>query len=1490
MHSKEKVMLLLFIAVFIATSSFAVTRSVHAATLNVPSAYPTIASAIAAANPAGGDTIVVAAGVYNEQILINKPVTIIGAGAATTTITSVGLVGGTPVVTIDTTGSVSFSGFTITGAPPDANNESYGMWAEQPVPTTGVTYNIYDCKFVGSDTPSAWLSEFQFYESGGAEAVVFNNNVVTQYCGNAFVSELHTGATTIEYSSFDGPLCLAGNEADVIFFMTYGGTNVNTLQKICYNTFNMGTTNPAAGGETAISISAPGFGSGNGQYTNVNITGNTIQNLLANKRGIGFWTDTGNNIQNAQVIKNLITGTGAAYSYGIDFYDNNGGTTIGTYIYQNTIENVADGIYLRPTAVGPSDAPGTIIDSNNIIGNNVGMNWTGINPTSQCTASNDWWNLNGVNIIDPSGVVVSTPAGAPNACAPPYTLTVSNDLGAGIPTAGTYTYNPGTNVTCSVTSPWVVGTTMYTCTGWTGTGDVPSSGTVTTTTFTMTQDSSITWNWISVSITPSSATLDVGQSQTFTSTVTGGTSPYSYQWYLDGSAVSGATSSSWTYTPTSSSIGSHTVYVKVSDSASTPATAQSNTASVTVSPALTVSISPSSVTLDAGQSATFSSIVAGGTSPYYYQWYLNGSAVSGATSPSWTYSPSSSGPHAVYLKVTDGASNILQSNTAPVTVNSAPSVSISPSSATIDVGQSQTFTSTVTGGTSPYSYQWYLDGSQVSTSSSYTCSPSSSGSHSVYVKVTDTASTPVTVQSNGASITVNSALSVSISPSSTTLDYGQSQTFTSSVSGGTSSYSYQWYYDSGPVSGATSNSWTCTTPSVATHHVYVVVTDHVGAQATSNTATLTVNSALSVSVSPSSVTMDVGQSKTLTTTVSGGTSSYTFQWYLNSSAVSGATSSSWTYKPSSSGSNTVYCMVKDSATSQATAQSNSVTVTVNAQTSVTISPTSASILSGQSQQFLSTVSGGTSPYTYQWYRNGTSVNGAASSSWTFTPSSVGHYSIFLKVTDTESQTAYSNNATLTVTPGASFNVTISQSATIIDLGQTVSVSSTVSGGTSPYTYQWYQNGTAISGATSSTLNWTPTSSGHYQIWLNVTATGGAVAKSNTCYVTANSDPTVSVTPTSVTMDAGQTKTFSSTVYNGSSPYTYQWYLDGSAMSGATSSSWTYTPSSAGAHTVYVKITDSVDVTATSNSASVTVNTALSATISPSSTTLDYGQSQTFTSSVSGGTASYAYQWYKNGTAVAGATGSTWTFTPSSAGYYTVYVKVTDSASTPVTAQSSNAYVTANPQLAVTVTPSTSTISLAQSQTFTSSVTGGTSPYTYQWYLNGTLVSGATRSTWNFTPSSTGTYKISVKSTDNVAQTVQSSNATLTVTSSSSLTVTISPTTATIVTGQSISFTSTALAGTSPYSYQWYLNGAPVSGATGASWTFTPTSSGSYTVYVKVTDSIGKQATSNTARVQATSSTASVRIMFLGPYYTQYGIECWIVRFPGKLPIRIAFNF
>jgi len=85
-----------------------------------------------------------------------------------------------------------------------------------------------------------------------------------------------------------------------------------------------------------------------------------------------------------------------------------------------------------------------------------------------------------------------------------------------------------------------------------------------------------------------------------------------------------------------------------------------------------------------------------------------------------------------------------------------------------------------------------------------------------------------------------------------------------------------------------------------------------------------------------------------------------------------------------------------------------------------------------------------------------------------------------------------------------------------------------------------------------------------------------------------------------------------------------------------------------------------------------------------------------------------------------------------------------------------------------------------------------------------------------------------------------------------LTVSISPISAIILLGQQVTFTSTVTGGTPPYTYQWYLNNQPVLGANTATWTFKPTATGIYYVFLKVTDAAGNTAQSDPAKVTVSS--------------------------------------
>ena len=679
-------------------------------------------------------------------------------------------------------------------------------------------------------------------------------------------------------------------------------------------------------------------------------------------------------------------------------------------------------------------------------------------------------------------------------------------------------------------------------------------------------------------------------------------------------------SASTTYTPlTADSYQFQVVYSGDSNYAGLTSSA----ASLTVNSALvapTVSASASSV--DQSQTSALSSTaVSTGTSPYTYQWLEKspgGSFVNvGTNSASYSFVTSGStatGSWSFELQVTDASSTSVTSNAVSVTVNIAPTVSVSPSSWTMDVGQSKTFTADPAGGSGGYSssgYQWYVGGIAQSgqTASTFSSSPNSAGSPLITVTVTDSLGV-ISSQSAAPSVTVSVSPTVSIAPvGPVALDVGQIQVFTATISGGSGSLSYQWYLD-GVVAGGNSASYSYTA-SGSSHSVTCKVTDSASAPVTSpasNSVSVSVNAGLVVSVSPSSWTMDVNQNEIFNASAIGGSSGYTYKWYLNSILVSGQTSSTYTFTASAAGSVSVYAVVTDSANIPAT--SNKATITVSASLTVSISPVGPLTLdASQVQTFTAKASGGSGTINYQWYEDITKV-GTDSPNYSYSAAGSSH-SINCTVTDSASTPVTLSSNAVSVTVNSAFGLpTVSDSANKVDQGQTSTLSSTaVSGGTGPYTYQWLwlaPNGgsySPISGATFTSYSFVTsnsTASGSWSFELEVNDSISQMVISDPVSITVSASPTVSIAPVGpLTLDVGQVQVFTATASGGSGVVHYQWYEDVTKV-GTDSASYSYTAAGQ-SHVITCVVTDSASSPVTSpasNAVNITVN---SATSTPTST-------------------------------------------------------------------------------------------------------------------------------------------------------------------------------------------------------------------------------------------------------------------------------------------------
>src|SRR6266853_492515 len=350
----------------------------------------------------------------------------------------------------------------------------------------------------------------------------------------------------------------------------------------------------------------------------------------------------------------------------------------------------------------------------------------------------------------------------------------------------------------------------------------------------------------SITTQPAGQTVSAGQTASFSVAVTG-SAPLSYQWHKNGVLISAATSSTYATPAATSSDNGAQFTVLVSNMAGS---ANSNAATLTVNAAPvapSITTQPASQTVSAGQTASFN-VAATCTAPLSYQWNRNGTAISGATSSSYTIPVTTSADSgAQFTVVVTNIAGSVTSSAATLTVNPAPlapSITTQPTSQTVTAGQSATFNVTAIGA-APLSYQWKRNGVAISgaTSSSYTTAATASSDNGAQftVVVTNTAGS---VTSSPAILTVNVAPvapSITTQPASQTVTAGQTATFTVAATG-TAPMSYQWQKNTVAIGGATSSSYTTpATTSADNGAQFTVVVTNTAGSVTSSAATLTIS-------------------------------------------------------------------------------------------------------------------------------------------------------------------------------------------------------------------------------------------------------------------------------------------------------------------------------------------------------------------------------------------------------------------------------------------------------------------------------------------------------------------------------------------------------------------------------------------------------------------------------------------------------------------------
>ncbi len=527
----------------------------------------------------------------------------------------------------------------------------------------------------------------------------------------------------------------------------------------------------------------------------------------------------------------------------------------------------------------------------------------------------------------------------------------------------------------------------------------------------------------SITTQPANQTVTAGQTASFSVAATG-TAPLSYQWQKNGVAISGATSSSYTTPATTSSDNGAQFTVAVSNTAGS-VTSSAATLTVNAAPvAPSITTQPTSQTVTAGQTATFT-VAAAGTAPLSYQWQKNGINIAGATAATYaTPATTTSDSGSTFRVLVSNTAGSVTSSAATLTVNAAavaPSITTQPSNQTVTAGQTASFSVAATG-TAPLSYQWQKNGVAISgaTSSSYTtpATISSDNGAQFTVAVSNIAGS---MTSTAATLTVNAAAvapSLTTQPTNQTVTAGQTASFSMAATG-TAPLSYQWQKNGVNITGATAATYT--TPATTTSDsgsTFRVLVSNTAGSVTSSAATLTVNAAAvapSITSQPSNQTVTAGQTASFSVAATG-TAPLNYQWQKNGANIAGATASSYTTPATSSSDNGAqFTVVVTNTVGSAT--STAATLTVNAATvapSITSQPSNQTVTAGQTASF-SVAATGTAPLSFQWQKNGANIVGATASSYTTPATTTSDTGSTLRVTVSNSAgTVTSTAATLTV--------------------------------------------------------------------------------------------------------------------------------------------------------------------------------------------------------------------------------------------------------------------------------------------------------------------------------------------------------------------------------------------------------------------------------------------------------------------------------------------
>lgn len=550
--------------------------------------------------------------------------------------------------------------------------------------------------------------------------------------------------------------------------------------------------------------------------------------------------------------------------------------------------------------------------------------------------------------------------------------------------------------------------------------------------------------------------------------VSGGTEPYSYKWTTNTGASGDGRAFSYSFRIP----GIHTLRVTVTDrrnrSASRTFTYNiegSAEEGKLIGRVIEAGIDLSNENPLTGDTVYFyTSYVKGGISPYTYQWFVEDEAVGGEAKS--TYIWNTPGRYKVALRVTDAERNSTSVHKYVNVRTEGYGVlqfidwisAYSPR-----VGETVNMEiRNLSGGTSPYTYRWELDGRYISSSRNLSHRFTKPGEHNLTVIVTD--GRGLTERRYRTIRVQEEDFRVSFSWTPENPKLGDRITLRAEVRGGVSPYRYSWKMNNSEFGSGSSAVYTFNRPGA--HNLTAMVRDDYGNEkATSHRFDIKPQAQpINFTISSSDNNPKIGQSVVFElNNLRGGNAPYHITWSMNGSSIGSGDRVSYVFR--NAGSNRLMVNVRDSS-----GESKSAERLFNITTqpfACTFNWPSRQVKRGETVVFSARVtSPGQPPYNIVWKIDGNTIGTGIQTSYVF--NRTGTFNIQAEASDSAGGRVTGSHSIrvedTSITP-SDLNLSIRINNNNPRRGDTVNLNAQITGGKQPYNVRWTVNGASIGSGT-----------------------------------------------------------------------------------------------------------------------------------------------------------------------------------------------------------------------------------------------------------------------------------------------------------------------------------------------------------------------------------------------------------------------------------------